>query len=83
MRALSTILEDTVDNSDANALAEMHATKDELRRQNQTLMDNVHNIKHRQQEFNPYMRWNCCIPRGDGSYGSPFTLRLNMGSTCP
>ena len=41
-RALSLTLEDTSGIGDAN-------TMDKLRRQNQTLEDNVHTIKHRQQ----------------------------------
>lgn len=43
----------TSGSGDANALAEMPATIDELHCQNQTLEDNVHNIRQFQEESNP------------------------------
>lgn len=49
----SPTLEVTKCNSDVEVQAEMRAAKEELRRHNQTLEDDVHNIGQRQLEFNP------------------------------
>lgn len=53
IRAPSTTLEGTSNNGDVDAMTEMHATMDELRHHNQTLEDDVHNIRQRQQKPNP------------------------------
>lgn len=46
-------MEDTSGSGDANTLAEMCVAMDELHCQNQTMEDNVHNVKQHQQESNP------------------------------
>lgn len=59
--------DDTIGSGDANAMAEMCAIMDELHRQNQTLEDNIHTIRHRQQESKPLI--------GDVSAGFLTTLK--------
>lgn len=53
MRSLSSMPESTNISGDVYALAETHASMDELCRHNQTLKDDIHNIIERQHESNP------------------------------
>lgn len=48
MRSLSSMPESTNISGDVYALAEMHASMDELCRHNQMLKDDIHNIIERQ-----------------------------------